>query len=286
MEDAVVKSMVKRVVVSALAAGVLLAPTVVSAQVFGTFNWQMQPYCNRVTITLTTAAPGFTLAGTDDQCGAGTRGSVTGIGQFNPNGTVGLNFTIVTSPAGQPVHVSAQVNPANGQGTWSDSLGNRGPFAFSGTQAGLPPRPDPTVPAEVAENSAPASDPCLAMDTPVMTLCGSSAKRWTSTTLSYSPLKVWRDAGGQVHVQGSVGVTIGGVGGMVFVLPPHLRPSRFVYYPLTTGAAAGSSASGAAILVVMPRDDAGAPGAVFVYNQSIGSHNVIHLGDVTFRTDE
>jgi hypothetical protein len=286
MEDAVVKRMVKSLVVSGLVAGVLLAPAAVSAQVFGTFSWQMQPYCNRVTITLTTAAPGFTLAGSDDQCGAGTRGSVTGVGQFNPNGTVGLSFTIVTSPAAQPVHVAALVNPTNGQGTWSDSLGNHGPFAFFGAQAGLPSRPDPTVPAEVAESSAPASDPCLAMEPPTMTLCGSSAKRWTSTALNYSPLKAWRDAGGQVHLSGSVGVTVGGVGGMVFVLPPHLRPSSYLYLPLATGAAAGASATGAALLLIVPRDAPGTPGAVFVYNPSIGSHNSIHLGDLTFRTDE
>jgi hypothetical protein len=267
-------------------AEVLVAPAAASAQVFGTFSWQMQPYCNRVTITLTTAAPGFTLAGTDDQCGTGTRGSVTGVGQFNPNGTVGLSFTIITSPAAQPVHVSALVSPTNGQGSWSDSLGNHGTFGFFGAQAGLPPRPDPTAPADVAESSAPNSDPCLALEPPTMTLCGSSAKRWTSTALNYGPLHVWRDAGGQVHVDGSVGVTDGGVGGMVFVLPPHLRPSRYVYLPVATGAAAGASATGAAILIIVPRDAPGAPGAVFVYNPSIGGHNVVHFGDVTFRTDE
>ena len=47
------------------------------------------------------------------------KASAAGIGVFNPDGTVGLNFTIVSAPSGSAVHVSASVNPANGQGTWS-----------------------------------------------------------------------------------------------------------------------------------------------------------------------
>ena len=43
---------------------------------------------------------------------------------------------------GTPVHVSASVSPANGEGTWSDSNGLSGTFDFFGNTAGLPPRPD------------------------------------------------------------------------------------------------------------------------------------------------
>lgn len=115
-----------------------------SAQVFGTFNWQMQPYCNQVTMTLTSVTGNFTLDGTDDQCGGPKKASASGVGVFNPDGTVGLNFTIVTSPAAQPVAVSAVVSPANGQGTWTDNVGNSGTFAFFGSTPGLPPRPLPS----------------------------------------------------------------------------------------------------------------------------------------------
>jgi hypothetical protein len=112
-----------------------------SAQVFGTYSWQMQPFCNRITLTLTTVTGNFTLDGSDDQCGAAKQGSAAGIGVFNPDGTVSLNFTIVASPSGIPVHVSANVSPANGQGTWSDDSGNTGTFAFFGNTGGLPPLP-------------------------------------------------------------------------------------------------------------------------------------------------
>jgi hypothetical protein len=130
-----------RAIVVALAG--VAAPASVSAQVFGTFPWQMQPYCNVVTLTLTNTPAGFTLDGADDQCGATNRGSALGVAIFNAAGNVTLNFTIVTAPAGKPVHVSAVVSPANGNGTWTDSVGNSGTFAFFGATPGLPARPLP-----------------------------------------------------------------------------------------------------------------------------------------------
>jgi hypothetical protein len=133
----------RRIIVGCvMAASVLwLGTGPAAAQVFGTFPWQMQPYCNRVTLTLTSVTGNFTLDGSDDQCGAPTKASALGIGVFNPDGTVGLNFTIVASPSGRAVHVSAIVSPANGQGTWTDDAGNSGTFAFFGNTAGLPVRP-------------------------------------------------------------------------------------------------------------------------------------------------
>lgn len=94
--------------IGTLAALVLAAPSAVLAQVFGTFPWQMQPYCNVVTLTLTNApAGGWVLDGNDDQCGATNRGSAVGVATFNGGGNVTLNFSIVTAPSGKPVHVSA-----------------------------------------------------------------------------------------------------------------------------------------------------------------------------------
>jgi hypothetical protein len=114
-----------------------------SAQVLGTFAWQMQPYCNRITLTLTSVGGNFTLDGFDDQCGATNRASAVGVGTFNASGNLTINFTIVTAPSGKPVHVSAVVSPANGNGTWTDSVGNGGTFAFFAATPGLPPRPLP-----------------------------------------------------------------------------------------------------------------------------------------------
>ncbi len=127
----------------AVVAFVLAHESTASAQVFGTFPWQMQPYCNVVTLTLTITPAGFTLDGVDDQCGATNKGSAVGVASFNAAGLVTLNFTVVTAPAGKPLHVSALVSPANGDGTWTDSVGNGGTFKFFGNTPGLPARPFP-----------------------------------------------------------------------------------------------------------------------------------------------
>ena len=115
-----------------------------SAQVFGTFNFQMQPYCNVVTMTITQIPTGFTLDGFDDQCAALKRASLVGMATLNPDGTVGVTFTIVTAPAGKGVHVSAVISPVTGSGTWTDSVANTGTFVLAGAVPGLPPRPLPT----------------------------------------------------------------------------------------------------------------------------------------------
>ena len=67
----------------------------------------MQPYCNIVTMTITQIPTGYTLDGFDDQCAALKRASLVGMATVNPDGTVGVTFTIVTAPAGKGVHVSA-----------------------------------------------------------------------------------------------------------------------------------------------------------------------------------
>lgn len=136
-----IRSLVHCAAAALLVSGV---PTAASAQVLGTFPWQMQPYCNVVTLTLTnTPAGGWVLDGNDDQCGGGNRGSAVGVATFNAGGNVTLNFTIVSAPSGKPVHVSAIVSPATGSGTWTDSVGNSGTFAFFGATPGLPARPLP-----------------------------------------------------------------------------------------------------------------------------------------------
>ena len=63
---------------------VLAGTTPASAQVFGTFSWQMQPYCNQITLTLTNVNGNFTLDGSDDQCGAAKKGSASGMGSLQP----------------------------------------------------------------------------------------------------------------------------------------------------------------------------------------------------------
>lgn len=131
-----------RLAAAALLLGVFSTADV-SAQTAFTLSWQMQPFCNVVTLAVTPTPTGFTLDGSDDQCGAATKAGAVGTAVLNPNGTAGLNFTIVSSPAGKGVHVSATVSPTTGTGTWTDSVGGSGSFVLSGVVPGLPPRPTP-----------------------------------------------------------------------------------------------------------------------------------------------
>jgi hypothetical protein len=132
----------------------LLTPAPTAAQVFGTFSWQMLPYCNVVSLTLVNTPAGFTLEGTDNQCGAVNKAGAFGIASFNASGNVTATFSIVTAPSGSPVHVSAIISPANGNGTWTDSAGNTGTFALSSAVQGLPARPLPPGGLAVASVTA------------------------------------------------------------------------------------------------------------------------------------
>ncbi len=123
---------------------VALAPGLVAAQPLGSFTWQMQPFCNVVTATLTRVGTTYTVDGYDDQCGASRRAGVVGIAVTNPDGTIGIDFTVVTTPGGKGVHVTAAVNPASGNGLWADSVGNSGALVFgspAGAAQGAPARP-------------------------------------------------------------------------------------------------------------------------------------------------
>lgn len=123
------------------------------AQVLGTFTWQMQPYCNRVTLTIVQHGPEYQLLGSDDQCGAGLAPAT---GSAVPTGSgVGMGFTIAL-PTGRVAHVSATVSLASVSGPWTDGDGNTGTFAF-GTATGGATRPAPaSTTAIVSSQLAPS----------------------------------------------------------------------------------------------------------------------------------
>lgn len=198
----------------------LLSSTSVSAQVLGPFPWQLQPYCNIVTLTLTNTAAGFTLDGVDDQCGATSKASAVGVAAFGAGGDLALNFSIVLAPSGKPVHVSAIVSPATGTGTWKDSVGNSGTFAFFGQTTGLPPRPLPAsglapgiittaelapgavTGAKVADGSLTSAD---ILDEPRAAIVGSLQQLALLTTpLTVRTISLTAPAGGRVIVNASV----------------------------------------------------------------------------------
>lgn len=113
-------------------------------QSLGVFRWQMQPYCNVVQLTVTQNGGIYTLDGTDDQCGTGGQASATGIAFLNPGGGIGFGLTIVATPGGTPLHVDATISLAGLSGTWRDSAGRQGPFAFTtGAGSGGAARPAP-----------------------------------------------------------------------------------------------------------------------------------------------
>ena len=129
-----------------LAVVVLLAGIAGTAagQPIGTFRWQLQPFCNVLTVTVVQVGSQYHIDGTDDQCGAARRASVVGLAFPNPDGTVGFGLTTVTTPGGTPVHLDARISIAALSGPWTDSAGNGGTFTFrTGGATGGSPRPVP-----------------------------------------------------------------------------------------------------------------------------------------------
>jgi hypothetical protein len=136
-----------------LFAGALLISVVgdAGAQSLGTFRWQLQPYCNVVTVAITQNGAVYRLEGTDDQCGGGgDKASVTGTAFPNADGTIGFGLNIVTTPGGRPLHVDAEINLGTFGGTWRDSAGATGTFVLTpGAGTGGAARPLPPPPAAV-----------------------------------------------------------------------------------------------------------------------------------------
>ena len=87
------------------------------------------------------------MDGYDDQCGAARRAPIVGLGTPNPDGSIGFGLNIVTTPGGRGVQVDARIALATLSGSWSDSAGNSGAFAFNGNTGGTSrPLPAPAVP--------------------------------------------------------------------------------------------------------------------------------------------
>jgi hypothetical protein len=94
--------MVKTLALVAIVGG-LWCTAPASAQPLGTFRWQLQPYCNVISLAIVQQGGQYQLDGTDDQCGAAVKASVVGLAFQNPNGSIGFGLTIVTTPGGTAV---------------------------------------------------------------------------------------------------------------------------------------------------------------------------------------
>src|SRR5262245_34860901 len=117
----------RRLALAAL--GLVFAATAGWAQPLGTFKWQLQPYCNVVSLYVINEGGNYTLDGTDDLCGATQKASVRGLAFLNPDGTIGFGLSLVTA-GGNPVHINATITLPGLSGTWADSTGQSGTFTF------------------------------------------------------------------------------------------------------------------------------------------------------------
>lgn len=122
------------------------------AQFLGTFSWQMDPYCNVISFKVTQIADVYAIDGLDDQCGGAQRASAIGTAFLNPDGSVGLGFSIVVTPGGNPEYVDATISLTTLSGTWRDGAGRAGAFVFT---AGAPASgsPRPVVSSDVPDGS-------------------------------------------------------------------------------------------------------------------------------------
>ena len=265
-----------------LATALSAAP--VTAQTL-TLTWQMQPFCNRIAVTLTPTTTGFMLHGFDDLCGAGARASVVGTAVLNPNGTAGVNFVVIPAPGAPGVQVAGVVSPATAQGTWSDSFGNGGTFVANGATPGLPVRPHAPRILEVAASARPPSNPCAVLPVPVMQYCGSATSYWQDGGYGVPGLQIWVDAERRVHLRGSLSRVSGGGGPVAFNLPAELSPPRFMTFQVATSLQAGVHQSGTALLFLSPSAGGGAPTPVFLSNDSTAGHSVFHLGEIIYSLD-
>lgn len=137
----IVRSTLARLVMGLAVFG--MAASELSAQPLGTFRWQLSPFCNVLTLNVTQTGGIFVLEGLDDRCG-NLPASVVGTAFFSPGGgTIGIGLTQVVTPAA-PVLVTVELNPATLSGTWEDSAGYSGTFAFA-PQAPAPGAPRPSA---------------------------------------------------------------------------------------------------------------------------------------------
>ena len=143
--------MLNRFRLAALVLSLGLVAPAAGAQSLGTLRWQLQPYCNVITVNVTQQGAVYTLDGYDDQCGAGQRAPLVGLATPNPDGSIGFGMNVVTVPGGRGVQIEARITLATLGGPWTDSAGYSGTFAFGvssgGNQRPPPPAPASTIPS-------------------------------------------------------------------------------------------------------------------------------------------
>ena len=121
---------IRSAVVSAAVLWLLGQAVSAQAQVLGTFQWALLPYCNVLMLFVEQNGAGCQLSGTDDQCEAPVAAAASGTAHVNPNGTVSIALTVIR-PDGISIPSSASISIATLSGTWADQYGNSGNFHFN-----------------------------------------------------------------------------------------------------------------------------------------------------------
>lgn len=116
---------------------VLSSTATAGAQSLGTFRWQLQPYCNALTLTATQIGESFRLEGFEETCGTARRAAVSGVAFPNADGTIEMGLSIVTSPGGRAIHVDATISLVSLSGTWRDGNLLTGPLVFGASAPGF-----------------------------------------------------------------------------------------------------------------------------------------------------
>ena len=106
-----------------------------SAQPLGTFTWQLQPFCNVLTLSVVQQGPVYLLDGYDDLCGDPVRAPASGMATPSPSGSINVGLTIVLG-GGAPVHVSGHYRPARHQRQLERQRRPFGQFAFAAATGG------------------------------------------------------------------------------------------------------------------------------------------------------
>lgn len=270
-----------------IAAAMFVVPAPAGAQVFGTFVWQTQPFCNRLALTLTNTPGGFTVAGTDDGCGAARKAGVTGTIVLNPDGTAGLRVSIAPTDGARVVDLWATVSTAHGGGAWSDSAGHGGALVLGGAQPGLPVRPTTPTPLDVAPNPMSQDNPCFDAVRPATpTFCGYAGGYWQHGGIGMPGVQIWKDHEGRVHLRGSAQRSSATAGTFVLNLPPGWRPKRTV--GMSVGTSRVSQNLGGTAMVLFIGDDyptAAYRGLVAINFQTDQLDGAVHFGEIVFTAD-
>jgi hypothetical protein len=219
----------------------VLTPEPARSQELGSFRWQLQPYCNIVTLTVTQQGGQYTLDGTDDQCAAVRGASVRGMAYINASGSIGFGLTIVTTPGGTPVHVDATISRSSLNGVWNDSLGNSGNFVFT-PGPGVPgsgPRPRSFVgvrPSSItSEHLAPGSVDTTQIAPEAVTGAKVAADALTTVHIADAPRAAFTTASDTVSLPGSVLQTIR-TASLIIPAPGQVIANASGYFALRSAA--------------------------------------------------